>query len=109
MSLLSFSKYYSGKTVSKEIYRKSFDTYIHLGNDILTELSILTAKYSNALFRRNNIYIDQKLDMWCPDMNFTPYCRLSNLFIHLRRIRERSKRPEITGINDKQKKVQRYE
>ena len=32
-----------------------------------------------------------------------------NVFIYLRRIRERSKRPEITGIDYKQKKVQRYE
>ena len=71
--------------------------------------NILTAKYSNALFRRNNIYIDQKLDMRCPDKNFTPYFRLSNLFIYLRMIRERSQRPEITCINYQQKKVQRYE
>ena len=74
MSLLSFSKYYSNNTVSKEICIKISDTYIDPGSDILIEL-----------FRRNNIYIDQKLEMWCPDKNFTPYCRLSNLFIHLKR------------------------
>ena len=92
MSLLSFSKYYSHKTVPKEIHRKIIDTYIDLGSDIL-----------------NEFYIDQKLDMWCPDNYFKLNFDLSNLFIYLRRIRERSKRPEITGINDKQKKVQRYE
>ena len=72
-------------------------------------VNLTPARYSNAQFHRFNIYIDQKLYMWCPDKYFKLFFCSPNLFIYSKRIRERSKRPEITGIDYKQKKVQSFE